>query len=152
MLIDKVAPRFVQALDTVKYLTNSALPDDIEGAARKTEAFRREITSLCRSRLGWRDLLSQISQENALFGFCCVSWLDVFTWFPTFFRQDHFNVPTATKQHAGQAQIIAVKETFLISELFKMIEDKDAAKTRGWNVPNVVNTLNASLPEDRRTY
>src|SRR5262245_51461181 len=52
MLIDKVAPRFVQAVDGVKYLTNSALPESTPGAAVKTEAFRREITSTIRGRPG----------------------------------------------------------------------------------------------------
>src|SRR5512138_3987588 len=38
MLIDKVAPRFVKAVEGVKYYTNSALPDEVEGSVVKTEA------------------------------------------------------------------------------------------------------------------
>lgn len=151
MLIDKVAPRFVQAVDGVKYLTNSKLPDEIDGASVKTEAFRREITSTIRANSEWRNFVADIAQENALFGFASVAWLDEFHWMPKFFRQDHFFVPTGTKQTPKSSQIVALKETFLIHELFSLIEDKKAAKERGWNVANTVEVLNEAMPEDRRS-
>src|ERR1043166_7649995 len=69
MLVEKVAPRFVQAVEGVKYLTNSCLPDSVPGASVKTEAFRREITTLCRKRPEWPDLVGDMAQENGLFGF-----------------------------------------------------------------------------------
>lgn len=151
MLIDKVAPRFSQAVDGVKYLTNSSLPDDAEGADVKTEAFRREITSTIRARPAWKDFISALAMENALFGFCAVAWLDEFSWFPKFFRQDNFFIPTGTKQCVSGAQIVLLRETFLIHELFSMIEDKEAAVARGWNIEAVVKVLNAAVPEIRRS-
>src|SRR5262245_41608003 len=144
MLVEKVAPRFVQAIEAVKYLTNSKLPDDIEGAAIKTEAFRREITALCRTRAGWRDFLGDLAQENALFGWAVLAWLDEFSWFPKFFRQDFAAVPTGTKPIPGKAQVVCLKEVFLLHELFELISDKEAAKTRGWNLENTVNIINAA--------
>lgn len=151
MLIDKVAPRFVRAIDGVKYLTNSALPDDAPGSSAKTEAFRREITSLIRSRKGWANFVSELAQENALFGYTCIAWLDEFGWFPKHFRQDCFYAPTGTKQSAAEAQVIALSETFLIHELFDLISDKDAAKAAGWNLPNTVARINGAMPELRRS-
>lgn len=151
MLIDKVAPRFVQAIDGVKYLTNSSFPETVEGASDKTEAFRREITETVRSRPGWRNFLAEIGQENALFGYAAIAWLDEFHWFPKFFRQDAFFVPTGTKQLPNEAQIVALKETLLIHELFAMIEDKDAAKMRGWDIKATVKAINAAVPDDRRS-
>jgi len=151
MLIDKVAPRFVQAVDGVKYLTNSKLSDDVEGAALKTEAFRREITATIRANPEWRNFVADVAQENALFGFAAVAWLDEFHWMPKFFRQDHFFVPTGTKQNPKAAQIAVLKETFLIHELFGLIDDRKAAATRGWNVKNTVEVLNESMPDDRRS-
>lgn len=151
MLIDKVAPRFVAALDGMRYLTNSSLDDTTPGAALKTEAFRREITKTIRTRPGWRDFLSSLSQENSLFGFAAVAWLDEFAWFPKFFRQDEFFIPTGTKQTIDSAQIILLKETFLIHELFAMISDKEAASTRGWNIEETVKLINEATPQDRRS-
>lgn len=151
ILIDKVAPRFSQAIDGVKFLTNSSLPDDAEGADIKTEAFRREITSVVRSRPGWKDFIASLAMENALFGFCIIAWLDEFSFWPKMFRQDNSWVPTGTKQSVSGAQVIVLRETFLIHELFGLIEDKEAAVARGWNVEAVIKKLNKAVPESRRS-
>ncbi len=151
MLIDKVAPRFVEAIEGVKYLTNSSLPDDEPGAAVKTEAFRREITSTCRARPGWRSMLSELGQENALFGYAALAQLDEFHWFPKFFRQDKFFIPTGTKQLPNFAQIVALREEVLIHELAMIISDKETASDRGWDIPKTVNSINAAMPENRRS-
>jgi len=151
MLIDKVAPRFVQAVDGVKYLTNSALPESTPGAAVKTEAFRREITSTIRGRPGWRNLVSELGQENALFGYAGMAWLDEFHWFPKFFRQDKFYVPSGTKQMPNHAQVVALQETAMLHELADLIKDRAAAEIRGWDVKATTNSINSAMPENRRT-
>ncbi len=151
LLVDKVAPRFVKLLEGMKYLTNSKMPETVENASEKTEAFRREITTTIRTRPGCSDLISDIAMENALFGYTAVAWLDEFHWFPKHFRQDSFFVPTGTKQLATSAQVCALRETFLVHELFSLIEDKEAAIAAGWNVQNTVAVLNAAMPEDRRS-
>lgn len=152
MLIDKVAPRFSQAVEGVKYLTNSSLPDDAEGADVKTEAFRREVTSTVRARPEWKDFISALAMENSLFGFAAVAFLDEFTSTPRFFRQDNLFLPTGTKQCVSGAQVVCLRETFLIHELFGMIDDKEAAIARGWNVESVVKVLNNAVPESRRSH
>ena len=151
MLIDKVAPRFSKAIESVKFLTNSALPNEYPGAAVKTEAFRREITKLIRARPGWQNMIAEIAQENALFGYTCLAWLDEFSWFPKHFRQDSFFVPSGTKQLPNSAQIVALRETLLIHELFDLIENSEAARTAGWNIENTVNAINSAIPDDRRS-
>jgi hypothetical protein len=150
MLIDKVAPRFVQAIQSMKYLTNAHFPDDMPGANKKTEAFRREITNAVRQRPGWNNLLTEIAQENALFGFCACGWLNRYEWFPKFVRQDEFFVPTGTKQHSDSSQIVVLKEKYLIHELFELISDREAAEVAGWNIKSTVAAINAAVPEDRR--
>jgi hypothetical protein len=151
MLINKVAPRFVQAVQGSRYLTNAKFPDEIPGSGKKTEMFRREITDTIRKRPGWQNFLSELAQENALFGYAPVAWLDGSHWFPKFFRQDEFFVPTNTKQHAAKSQIVVLRERFLIHELFQLIEDKEAAKIAGWKLEATIEALNKAMPEDRRS-
>lgn len=151
MLVNKVAPRFVKAEQSIKYLTGAALPDTTPGAAAKTEAYRREITKTCRAWEGWTDLISEIAQENALFGYTSVAWLDEFHWKPKHFRQDEFFVPTGTKHLASTAQVITLREVFLINELFGLIEDNEAAAAAGWNIQNTVMAINSAMPENRRS-
>lgn len=150
-LIDKVAPRFVKAIDTVKYLTNSALPENVPGNPEKTEAFRREITETIRSRPGWSSFVSEFSQENALFGFTTLAWADADHWFPKHFRQDQSFIPTGTKQAQGACQVVVLRESFLIHELFSLIEDKESAKDAGWDMKNTVSAINNAVPADRRS-
>lgn len=150
MLIDKVAPRFSRAIESVKYLTNSSLPETFPNASEKTEAFRREITETVRAKPGWTNLIADTSMENALFGFTALCWLDEFTWFPKHFRQDQFFVPTGTQQQAASAQVIVLRETLLLHEIFSLVEDKEAADTAGWNLENTVNAINNAQPENRR--
>lgn len=149
LLIDKSAPRLANSVEAAKYLTNSKLPDTIPGAATKTEAFRREITDLCRSRREWKPLLNQISMEDTLFGYTCANWLDEFSWFPSFFRQDEFFIPPGTKQCASSAQFIVLKEDYLLHRLFENIEDREVAKDLGWNIKNTVLSINHATPKDR---
>src|SRR5207342_1817379 len=108
-LAEKIGPRFVAAVQGMRYLTNSKLPDDVEGAANKTEAFRREITSVVRDRAGWQGFLSEFAQENAIFGYVVNGCLDEFRSQPKFYRQDECLFPTVTKQHADKCQLLALK-------------------------------------------
>lgn len=151
MLIDKVAPRFVKAVEGVKYYTNAALPDEVDGSEVKTEAFRREITKTIRAHPDWSNFCNDLAQENALFGFAAVAWLDEFHWMPKFFRQDHFYLPSGTKQSPSATQVTALREVFLLHELFELIEDKKSAEARGWDVEQVVTALNEATPLNRRS-
>jgi len=150
MLVNKVSPRLKKALDAVKYLTNSELPEAIPGNAEKSDTFRREITKLVRSRPGWSDLLTETSMENVLFGFAPWVWLDEFSWFPKFFRQDQFFVPTGTKQASNTTQLFVLRDKYLVHELFSMVEDKEAAENSGWSIPNTVKAINGAMPDYRR--
>lgn len=150
-LIDKVAPRFVAVLKKMRFLTNSAFPEDMPGANAKTEAFRKEITGLCRNREGWNDFLSDIAQENSLFGFTSVACHDEATWFPKHHRQDSFFVPRGTGHSSASAQFYVAKEEFLLHELFQLIQDRGAAEIAGWDIPNTVEAINAAVPDSARS-
>lgn len=146
MMVEKAYPRFSEAAQAVKYLTNSSLPSHIPGSTYKTEVFRRKFTDMVRSRKGWKTFLDLLSQENCLFGYTTACWLDEYTWFPLHFRQDEFFVPQGTKQNADSAQLIVVKEVFLPHELFEQISDREAAELAGWDVEATVKAINRACP------
>lgn len=150
-LTNKVVPRFSQAIEASKYLTNSSFPETAENADEKTEAFRREVTATIRSWSGWKNFLTALSMESALFGYSVVFFGDEFSWFPKAVRQDRSWLPTSTTQTVGDCQLVVIEEVFILNKLFEMIEDRDAAKTRGWNIKAVVEALNTALPEHRRS-
>lgn len=150
-LIDKVVPRFTKALRNMRYLTASKLPERFPNAAEKTEAFRRAVTETCRQHESWEELLSEIAQENSLFGYAAGGLLDNVGWLPKFYRQDCFLVPQGTKHTSKSCQVAALKDSYLLHELFDLVRDREAATSAGWNVDNVVVALNSATPEGKRS-
>ena len=151
-LIDKVVPRFVTAIRNMKYLTASELPNRFDNATEKTEVFRSEITHTCRSHEKWDQFIADISQENTLFGYVCAAWLDEYSWFPRYYDQDSFLVPQGTKHSPATATVVCVRDSYLVHELFEMVRDREAANLAGWEVDNVVESINNAIPDDRRSY
>ncbi len=149
-LIDRVAPRFARALDSVRYLTSAALPDHVPGAAQKTERFRKSITELIRARDGWKNFVAEVAQENALFGYDFAGYTDEYSWMPTFYRQDEFFVPDATHQNIARCPALVLRETYLPHELYELIEDEKAASDAGWDIEETVKTINNAMPDDFR--
>lgn len=150
LMIDKVAPRFVEAVNGLKYFTNASLDSKWENSVQKTEKFRAGITKLIRNRKGWRNFLENVAQDNALFGFTVPAWLDEFTWFPRYFRQDEIFINTGTRQIPSSAQLIVLREIFLPHELFSQIKNREAAETVGWNIANCTEAINKASPAQWR--
>lgn len=150
-LIDKAVPRFTEAVSGMRYITASKLPDRFDNSTDKTDAFREEITKTCRAREGWAELITEIAMENTLFGYTCVAWMNPYSWFPTQFRQDDFLVSQGTKHTAASAPLFAVRERLLPHELFELIRDKDNATLAGWDVDNVIESINSAMPDTRRS-
>jgi len=146
--IDKVSPRLTKAVQTSKYLTSAAFPENHPGGKDKTEIFRRKITEVIRGWDGWSDFLNEVAQENAIFGFTSVAWLDEFSWRPTHFRQDEFFVPDGTRQNVTACQMWIGKQYLMIHELAAFIEDRDAAEAAGWDIDNTVAAINAAAPQN----
>src|SRR6185295_7780440 len=112
-MIEKVAPRFVAAIDGLKYFTNAQLSNKWQNATQKTEKFREGITKTIRARKGFRTLIEDIAFDNALFGHTIVAKLDEFSWFPKHFKQDESFVADGTKADVRWAQIVVLKEVYL---------------------------------------
>jgi hypothetical protein len=145
-MIEKVAPRFVSAIDALKYFTNASLSNKWENPVQKTEKFREAITKTIRERKGFRTLIEDIAFDNALFGHTIVGRLDEFSWFPKHFKQDESFVADGTKSDVRWSQIVCLKEIYLPHELFDCIKDKESAAEAGWNVQNTRDSINRASP------
>lgn len=148
--LEKIAPRFVEAVQGVKYLTDSTLSDKWENCTEKTEKFRDVITKTIRNRAGWKDLLEDTVFDNVLFGHTVLAWLDEFSWFPKLFAQAENFLPDGCKQRAANAQFVVLKESYLPHELFELIKDRETAETLGWNLSNTAQAINDASPAQIR--
>lgn len=149
-MIEKVAPRFTDAIKNLKYFTNAALSNRWENSTEKTEKFRKIITDTIRSRKGWNTLIDDIAFENALFGHAVVAWLDELSWFPKVFKQDESFLPDGVTQLVASAQALALKEVYLPHELFEYIKDREAAGDVGWLIENTIEQINKASPQQLR--
>lgn len=150
LMIEKVGPRFAEAVSSLKYLTNSSLSDKWENSTEKTEKFRAKMTDVMRARKGWRTLVEDVAFTNALFGNAVCAVLDEFTWFPYCFKQDETFLPDGIKQTTTYMQVAILKELMLPHELFAIIKDKEAAETVGWNVEACIEQINKASPAGLR--
>lgn len=150
MMIEKVSPRFDEAIHGLKYLTNSTLSNKWQNATEKTEFFREKVTGVIRARKGWKTLVSDISLDNAMFGHTVVAILDEFSWFPMHFAQDESFLPDGTKQSSEHAQVAVLAEVYLPHELFDQIKDAEAAAAVGWNLENTRKVINGASPAQLR--
>lgn len=150
MMIEKVAPRFTQAVDSLKYFTNATLSNKWENATEKSEKFRKIITDTIRGRKGWKTLLEDIAFNNALFGSSVVAHLDEFTWFPQRFMFDEAFLPDGTKSEVRLCQAAVLKEVCFPHELFSKIEDRENATDVGFNVKNCIEVINTAAPDSIR--
>jgi len=150
MMIEKVSPRFDEAIHGLKYLTNSSLSNKWTNNTEKTELFRQKITDTIRARKGWKTLVSDISLDNAMFGHTVVAWLDEFSWLPQHFSQDQSFIPDGTKQSSSNAQIAVLEEVYLPHELFDYIKDAESADAVGWNLGNTRKAINGASPSQLR--
>ena len=150
-MIEKVAPRFVESVQGLKYLTNSQLSaDKYANAAEKSEKFQSKATKLIRGKKGWVTLVEDISLDNALFGYTVAACLDQFSWFPQHFSFEEVFIPDGTKQHASKAQVAVLKEVYLPHELYEYVQDAEAAEAVGWNVQPTIEAINKASPAQLR--
>lgn len=149
-MIEKVAPRFEEAVEGLKYLTNSTLDNKWENSTAKTEYFQKKVTETIRARKSWKILVSDIALDNALFGYTVVANLDEFSWMPVHFSQDESFLPDRTKQCADNAQVVVLREICLPHELFAYIKDKDAADSTGWLIGDTIDSINNASPSQLR--
>jgi len=142
LMIEKVAPRFTQAVDGLKYFTNATLSNKWENSTEKSEKFRKVITDTIRGRKGWKTFLEDIAFNNALFGSSVVAHLDEFTWFPQRFMFDEAFLPDGTKSEVRYCQAAVLKEVSFPHELYAKIKDREAAEVVGYNLKNCITAIN----------
>lgn len=145
-LAEQIAPRFINAVNALKYFTNSSLSDKWLSSTEKTESFRKEVTDCIKNHKGFKTLLEDIAFNNAIFGSSIVSWLDEYAFFPRHFGQDEAFAADGTKSDPRWCQILVLKENLLTHELFDHIKDPEAATAAGWKLENTAQAINRASP------
>lgn len=147
--IDRKVPEFVTMVESAQVLTNAELPTHWPDATIKNQKFRRRFTDLVRSWQEWRDFVTQVAQENFIFGYAVPACTDPYDWRPELFTQSNFYVPDNSAQTVDKLQVLILRKDFLINEAVEKIADSDNAELAGWNTYNWAMAINNAMPKNR---
>lgn len=145
-LIDRVTPKFVDAIHSMKYLSASRLPSEYGNSDDKTSVFRDKITKMIREWSGWSDFVAHLAQENVIYGYTASVFMDELNWRPRTFAQEKLFFDDNTPQFAGQCPIMCVKVDYYIHELVEILRDPEPAEDAGYEIDNIRKAINAAMP------
>lgn len=148
---DRSTPQLTDPLKQAEFLTYSALPAERENASDKTRKFRDVTTKTVRSWSGFPSLITQIAQENYLYGNAAPGWIDD-DWRPRMFRFDETFLPEGAGQHASKIQFIAYRQDMLLHDFLMKIEDKEVAKDAGYDLEGCYKAANQSSGLDAANH
>lgn len=142
-IIDRIKPAFNDAIHNSKFLTLAKLPDDYDDAARKSECFRKRLTTTLRSWDGWDNLVNQITQENVLTGYATPARLDDH-WHIRMFRPDEIFFPEGTGQQEDKVQYFCIRQQLLVHEFLELFQDQSdkVLEMAGVNKENCIKIVN----------
>lgn len=149
-ITDKVWPRFCQAVQGLKFFTNSSLSNKFANSTEKTEFFRQVITDTIREHPGWVDLLENITLTNSVYGSNVVAWLDEFSFWPVSFNTEDTYVTDGCRQLPKYAQVVALHERLMPHELYERIKDRKEAEQAGWDIEKAIEAINKASPAQLR--
>lgn len=150
-IVKRVLPNYRNTIEQAPVLTNSKLSEDSPAADEKTKVFREEITRTIRDWEDWDDFIDLLLHENLVFGYEPVNWSDEFSWRPSASRQDEVLFPDGTGQKASAVPAFLKIQYFHVHELADKLESPEEAEEAGWNIENLVKSINMAKPENRRT-
>ena len=152
-ITSKVAPRLFLTLDRSRHLIASALPpvhpvtgEPILDHSAKTDFLRTLFTRTLREWAKWHPFIVGLAEEVSNFGHGFVAYTDDIEWRPTLYRLDQAQVPTGTELLEQDVPFFTSKDSYLLHELFEKIINKDIAEEEGWNIENVVESINKASP------
>jgi hypothetical protein len=145
-LIDRVTPKFVDAIHSMKFLTASKLPDEYQDSDDKTTLFRTGITNVIREWSSWADFVNSVAQENVTYGYTAGVFMDELNWRPRTFQEEKLFFDDNSPQFAGQLPIFCVKVDYYIHELIELLRDPDLSEDAGYETENIRKAINAAMP------
>lgn len=149
--VARMIPSFKDIIDQARYLTSSRFEDNYPDGNNKTEVFQKNITKLIRA---WDDFDAfnyRLVLENILFGYTGACWTDEFDWRPIFCRQDESLFPEGAMQSVSQLPFWVKLQKFQQHELAEYLVEPETSMVMGWNIDNVVKSINEAQTEMRKS-
>jgi hypothetical protein len=145
-IIDRVTPRFSQAVHDIKYLTASELPDTYDDFVNKSEQFQAATTKLIRQWADWTDFVQRVVTENVINGYTIAVNMDEHNWRPRTVRQEQWYVDEQAPQTVHRLQCFCIEQDYFIHELISLLQEPETTAKAGFNIDNLRKAIDYAMP------
>ena len=147
---DRKVLRFVKKITDKIYLTRSSLPTTWNDWKKKSDLFCIHTTRFIQAWKQYSTFLNMLAKEDVLHGYGFGIFLDPYTPYPKFFKQEICYVPDESPQNAAELQFIVLKHDYLLHEFIDLFRDEEAAKDIGYDIENCVKAAHDSTVKNPR--
>lgn len=147
-IVTRNQERLVNSIITAPILTHSSLPATFPNYQEITDLLRGKFTKLFREWPKFSSFLSSVANETALQGYNLPVFLDPWTPWPTFFKQEKTNVPNGAPMYAGELQLLSVSYDYPVQDFINLFRDQPAAQDAGYDLPNCMAAANKSVVDN----
>lgn len=145
-IVDRVCPRFIDAVHDIKYLTAAELPDTYDDFQNKSELFQQKTTELIRKWESWTDFVQRLATENVLMGYTAAFSIDEHNWRPRCFRQEQVYFDEQVAQDVHRLDCFCIEQDFYIHELVSLLEEPETSEKAGFNIENLKSAIEHAMP------
>jgi hypothetical protein len=150
-MVKRVVVPFKQIVNKARVLTSSKLRSNTIDGDAKSLVFQQTITKYVRRWRDWKSFIARLVLEDVLFGYGAVIWTDEFEWRPKVGRNDEAHFPEGNPESESGTPLFTFYQPFMIHELAEKLKDAETSRDAGWNIKNLVESINNAMPEDRRS-
>lgn len=93
--------------------------------------------------------IQRVIHEMVAFGRGFCLWQDQINWQFSAIQQSRVLVPDGTLADPDQLEIVIVRQSMTVSDIYNKIRNEDAAKSMGWNPTAVKAAIAGAVPETR---
>ena len=158
-ILEAAITAYTDLVDSVEYLASLKLPPAAGDPTARHEVEEVIAEEFHRMVRGWPEFDSywtRLASEFISHGVSIATFQDDDSWKWTPGGWDDFLIPRQTAATEEAVEVLVARRSYMVHELYNMIEDEAAAKEVGWNVnevrQNLVIATNSSRGQDMRGW
>jgi len=147
MLGDAMTPFYDLFAESDTYCKLEVREDDSQKRTEWSRIVTQKFDDLVKEWAGFDWNMQAILFDMVAYGKGFAMWPDKTSWQFKGVRQSRVLVPDQTPSDPDQLEIIVVRQTCTVSELYNPIRDVERAKSIGWNPSAVLEACGRAMPE-----
>lgn len=151
MLSDAMTPFYDLFAESDTYCKIEVDEDNSTKRAEWSRIVTQKFDELVKEWAGFDWNMQSILFDHTAYGKGFAMWPDKTSWQFRGVRQSRVLVPDQTPSDADQLEILVVRQSCTVSELYNPIRDADRARSIGWNPSAVLEACRRAMPESSVT-